>query len=72
MTLERAVGDQDKLYGSVTAEDVREALEAQKYIFDKKQIHLKEPIRSLGVHPVTVEIYPQVKATVSVEVVSKS
>ncbi len=72
VTLERAVGDQDKLYGSVTAEDVREALEAQKYIFDKKQIHLKEPIRSLGVHPVTVEIYPQVKATVSVEVVSKS
>ncbi len=72
VTLERAVGDQDKLYGSVTAEDVREALEAQKHVFDKKQIHLKEPIRSLGVHPVTVELYPQVKVTVSVEVVSKS
>lgn len=71
ITLERAAGEQDKLFGSVTAEDIREAFAEKKYNFEKKQIHLKEAIRSLGTYPVTLELYPQVKATVSVEVVSK-
>ncbi|MBU3759272.1 MAG: 50S ribosomal protein L9 [Candidatus Omnitrophica bacterium] len=72
ITLERAAGEQDKLFGSVTAEDIREALAEKKHAFDKKQIHLKEPIRHLGTFSVTLELYPQVKAAVSVEVVAKS
>lgn len=71
LTLERAAGEQDKLFGSVTAEDIREALAEKKYSFDKKQIHLKDPIRNLGTYSVTLELYPQVKAAVSVEVVAK-
>lgn len=71
ITLERASAEQDKLFGSVTVEDIREALAEKKHHFEKKQIHLKDPIRSLGTYPVTLELYPQVKATVSVEVVSK-
>lgn len=70
--LERAVGEQGKLFGSVTAEDISEELGKQKYSFSRKQIQLKESIRSAGVFPVTVEVYPQVKATISVEVVAKS
>ena len=64
-------GEQDKLFGSVTAEDIRQALVERSYTVDKKRIHLKEPIRTLGSHTVSVELYPQVKASVTVEVVRK-
>ena len=71
--LEVQAGEKDKLFGSVTAEDVREALKREGYAVEKKQIHLRESsIRSLGAHEVDVEIYPQVKATVTVEVIRKS
>jgi len=72
IVLERKSGGQEKLFGSVTNEDLRNALETKNYSFTKKQIQLKEPIRSLGSHAVTIEVYPQIKATLSVEVVSKS
>ncbi|HTL48182.1 MAG TPA: 50S ribosomal protein L9 [Verrucomicrobiae bacterium] len=70
--LERQAGENEKLFGSVTADDIREALEERSYKFDKKQIQLKDPIRTLGAHQVTVEVYPQVKATLSIEVVAKA
>lgn len=69
---EAAAGEQGKLFGSVTADNIRELLEEKGHKFEKKQIHLKEPIRSLGIHEVTVELYPQVKVVVPVEVVPKS
>ena len=72
ISIEQAVGENDKLFGAVTSEDIRQALEEKKHIFDKKQIMLKEPIKALGVHSVMVEVYPQVKAAISVEVVPKS
>ena len=62
-------GEQEKLFGSVTAEDIAESLTKQGFAIDRKHIQLKEPIRSLGTFTVTVEIFPQVKATVPVEVV---
>ncbi len=71
ITIETAAGEHDKLFGSVTAEDIRQALAKKGFSFDKKQIHLNEPIRSLGLHTVTVELYPQVKASVTVETVRK-
>ena len=72
LTIEARAGEQEKLFGSITSEDIQEALSRAGHKFDKKQIHLKDSIRSLGSYSVTVEIYPQVKATVSVEVVQKS
>ncbi len=72
LTVHAAAGEQDKLFGSVTAEDICEALAKKGYSFDKKQIHLKESIRSLGSHSVTVELFPHVKAAVTVDVVRKA
>lgn len=72
VTIESAAGEKDKLFGSITAEDISEALRQQGHTYDKKHIQMKEAIRSLGSHPVTVEIHPQVKATIIVEVVKKS
>lgn len=72
VSISAEAGEQEKLFGSVTAEDVAEALNRQGFSVDRKHIHLKDSIRSLGNHTVTVELYPQVKATVNVEVTRKS
>src|SRR2546425_5895707 len=50
--LARKVGEQDKLFGSVTSKDVQEALAAQGYELDRRQIHLPEPLKALGTHEV--------------------
>jgi len=72
LTLEAAAGEHDKLFGSITSEDIRKALAEKGYPAEKKQVHLKEPIRSLGKFSVVVELFPQVKATVKVEIVPKA
>ena len=72
LTIEAAAGEKEKLFGSVTAEDISEALQKQGHSFDKKHIHLKDAIRALGTYSVAIEIYPQIKANISVEVTKKS
>ena len=72
LILEAQAGEKGKLYGSVTADDIQQALSQKGFSVDKKQIHLKESIRSLGEHAVQVELHPQVKATVTIEVIQKS
>ena len=72
LTIEAKAGEAGKLFGSVTTDEIRQALADKGYQFDKKQIHTKEAIRALGKHPVQIELYSQVKATVVVEVVPKS
>lgn len=71
LSIEAPAGETEKLFGSVTAEDICEALKRKGHDFDRRQIVLKEPIRSLGSHSVTVEVYPQVKASITVDVVRK-
>ena len=51
--------------GSVTAEDLRVALEKQGHSFEKKQVRIKDSLKTLGTHQVDLEIYPQVKTTIS-------
>ena len=67
--LEVRAGDGDKLYGSVTAEDLRVELEKQGHVFEKKQVRIKEPLKTLGTHQIDLEIYPQVKTRLTVELV---
>lgn len=62
------VGEEGKLFGSVTAMDVAEALEAEGFDVDKKKILIDEPIKRLGTHTVTVKVARDVTATVNVEV----
>ena len=65
-------GEHEKLFGSVTAEDICNALNQQGYSLNRRQIHLKESLRALGNYQVSVELYPQIKTTISVEVVQKA
>ncbi len=70
ISIARQVGEGDKLYGSVTSRDIEEALHAQGFVVDRRRI-ATEPLKALGVHPVTVRLGPSVSATIQVEVVGK-
>jgi large subunit ribosomal protein L9 len=70
--LERSVGDENKMYGSVTARDIEEAFEALGVELDRRKIELKEPIKQLGLHEVPVRLHANVTATLRVEVIKKA
>lgn len=70
--LERAVGGERKMYGSVTSRDIEEAYAAAGLAVDRKKIQLGEPIKELGLHEVKVRLYGDVEATLRVEVIKKS
>ena len=66
----KTTGSQGKLFGSITTTDVAEAVAAQTGIaLDKRNLHMTEPIRSLGTHQVQVRLHADVQFPVSVEVV---
>lgn len=65
------VGEDDKLFGSVTNKDIATALEERGVKVDRKKIHTEEPIRSLGVHNVHVALGRETSATLKVWVVAK-
>jgi len=68
--LEVRVGEQGKLFGSVTNRDIAEALQAATKIeLEHRQVDLKEPIRELGAHEVTVKLTRNVHAKMTVDVV---
>ena len=68
--IEVRVGEQGKLFGSVTARDIAEALQAVIRVeLEHRQVDLKEPIRELGGHEVTIKVTRNVLATVTVNVV---
>ena len=65
-------GADGRLFGSVTASDVADAIVEQVGVeLDRKRLHLEEPIRALGMHDVALRLHPEVEAHVSVEVVSR-
>src|SRR4029078_12867324 len=56
VSIARAVGEEDKLFGSVTSRDISEALAAQGVNIDSKKLHLDEPIKTLGMVEVPVKL----------------
>lgn len=68
VTLKRKVGEQDKLYGSVTALDVAEALAARGLEIDRRTIDLVEPIKTVGDFDVPVKLHSDVVGKVKVTV----
>ena len=70
ITVEAHAGEEGKLFGSVTPGDIAEAIEKQAGIrIDRHDVHLDEPIRSVGTHEVTVHLYAEVDPVISVEVI---
>jgi large subunit ribosomal protein L9 len=68
LTFKRRVGENDQLFGSVTAKDIADALEAQKYHVERRRVLLDEPIHTLGEHTVTVRLHREVTAPIKVVV----
>jgi large subunit ribosomal protein L9 len=68
VTITRKAGENDQLFGSVTAADISDALTAQHYNVERRKIHLDEPIRTLGEHKVTVRLHREVSAEITVNV----
>ncbi len=71
VTIKRKVGEQDKLYGSVTVLDIAEAVAAQGQQVDRRHIHLPEPIKALGNYEVELRLHREVTAKIKVEVAAE-
>ena len=67
----RPVGEEDRLFGSVTSKDIHAAVKAKGFDVDRKQMHLAEPIKALGTYEVPVKLLCDIGATLKVEVVKK-
>lgn len=70
-SIAKKVGEQDKLYGSVTALDIEKAFAAEGFNIDKKDILLQEPIRALGVYTVPIKVFEDVTANTKVWIVKE-
>jgi len=68
VNIARKAGENDQLFGSVTANDVADALALQNYSIDRRKIQLDEPIRTLGEHKVSIRLHREVTAEVTVNV----
>jgi large subunit ribosomal protein L9 len=71
VSIAQKAGENDQLFGSVTAKDIAEALEKQNFTVDRRKIQLDEPIRQLGEHKVTVRLHREVPIEITVNVVKE-
>ena len=66
------MGEEGRVFGSVTAKDISDAAKAQyKVDIDKKKIEIKEPLKTLGVHDVLVRVHPEITSTIKVNVIAE-
>lgn len=70
-TIPVEAGEDDKLFGSVTSQDISLAFELEGLSIEKRKIILEEPIKKLGIYNVPVKLHPEVTAEVKVWVVKK-
>jgi large subunit ribosomal protein L9 len=70
VVVQKRVGENGQLFGSVTANEIADALNAKGLEVDKRRIELTHPIKSLGTHDVEVRLYRDVTAQIQVEVIA--
>jgi large subunit ribosomal protein L9 len=71
VTIAQKAGDNDQLFGSVTAQDITAALERAGYTIDRRKVNLEEPIKSLGDYKVTVKLHREVSVELPVHVIKE-
>jgi large subunit ribosomal protein L9 len=71
VTIAQKAGENDQLFGSVTATDISVALEKQGYTIDRRKVHLEDPIKTLGDFKVSVRLHRDVTVEVPVHVVKE-
>jgi len=70
LSFSRKAGEEGKLFGSITSQDVAEALAARGQAVDKRRVEMAHPIKTVGEHTVTVRLHPEVHADVRITVVA--
>ncbi len=71
VTISVSVGKEDKMFGSVTSQDIAAALNEQGFEIDRRKIVLDEPIKALGIYSVPVKLFPEIEAQVKVWIVKE-
>ena len=71
LTFSARVGEEGKLFGSVTTADIAQQLEAQGFHVEKRQIDLHEPIKALGVYRLPIRLHADVKPEIRVWVIKQ-
>jgi len=61
-------GEGNRLFGSITTQDIADAIKAKGLIVDRRKIELDHPIKELGVHTVSIRLHPEVHAEIKVTV----
>lgn len=71
ITAEVKVGEEDRVFGSVTSQDIADLLKDKGFVIDKRKIELEEPIKALGVYTVPIKIQTDLVANLKLWVVKK-
>jgi large subunit ribosomal protein L9 len=69
VTIPVQVGEEDKIFGSVTNQMIADALKEKGYEIDRRKIEIEEPIKSLGIYGIDIKLHPSVSAKIKVWVV---
>ena len=69
VTIPVQVGEEDKIFGSVTTQMISDALKEKGHDLDKRKIEIDEPIKALGIYGVSIKLHPNVNAKIKVWVV---
>lgn len=69
VTIPVQVGEEDKIFGTVTTQMIADALKEKEYDIDKRKIEIDEPIKSLGIYGVSIKLHPAVSTKIKVWVV---
>lgn len=71
VTIPVQVGEEDKIFGSVTAQMIADQLKEKGYDIDKRKIEMDEQIKTLGIYNVKIRLYQDISATIKVWVVKE-
>lgn len=71
ITIRRKVGTKEKLFGSVTTQDIEEAIQKQGFTIDRRSIDLDAPLRKLGVHKVSYKLMEGIVAELNIAIVTE-
>jgi len=64
----RQVGEKGKLFGSVTPQDIAQALKERGFDIDRKKVMLRNPIKDVGIYTVVLKLHPEVSVSIKVDV----
>ena len=71
LALSGKAGEEGKLFGSITSQDIADALARQGHTIDRRRIELEHPIKMIGEHAVPVRLHPEVHAELRVSVIAE-